>query len=116
MLSEYAQFQLFITTYFLAVAAFGVWGFDLCCPRRNHNEQPLFPIPPPQQQPLLQEPPPADILWALTGWYKLHSGEYAPLFRNPQTGECVYVHKGTLVHPTEAAVRRRGVRHPPLSE
>jgi hypothetical protein len=109
MLSEYAQVQLFITAYFLAVAVAGAWGVELCCPRR---EQPLFPVPLPQQR-LLQEPPPADILWALAGWYKLQSGEYAPLFCDPHTHRWVYVHKGTLVHPTEAAVRRRGISHPP---
>jgi hypothetical protein len=108
MLSDYLQFQLFATTYFLAVAAFGVWGFDLCCPRR-HREQPLFPIPPPQPQ---QQ---GEAVCELIGWYKLQNGENAPLFYSYRKNRYAYIHKGTLVHPSEAAVRRRGVRHPPPS-
>jgi hypothetical protein len=107
MLSEYAQFQIVISTYFLAVAVIGYMGINLCC-SPSDDEQPLFPVPPPPQT--------GEILWALAGWYKLQSGDYAPLFHSPRTGEWVYVHKGTLVHPTDAAVRRRGVRHPPTTE
>jgi len=110
MLSEYAQFQITITVYFLAVAAIGYMGLNLCC-SRSDEEQPLFTVPPPPPG-----PPPGEILWALTGWYKLQSGDYTPLFQSPRTGEWVYVHKGSLVHPTEAAVRRRGISHPPPNE
>ncbi len=101
MLSVYTQVQIDITLYFLAVATLGYMSIGLCCPRR---EPLLFPIPPPQpnQQQVVE------ILWALAGWYTLQSGECVPLFRSPRTNQWIYVHKGSLVYPTEAAVRRRG--------
>jgi hypothetical protein len=105
-LSVYLQVHFIIAAYVLLIGAAGYASHaaieffkEFMCPT-------LRPA-----TPLLAAPP--EPLWYRAGWYRTAPQEFAPLFRNPHRDEWVYVHKGTVVHPTLAGVRRRGISDPP---
>jgi hypothetical protein len=105
ILSVYLQTHFIICLYVLLVGAAGYGSYSAI----EFFKDLLFPA----IRPALPPPLTAQPLWHMTGWYRTGPQAFAPLYRNPHHNEWVYVHKGTLVHPTMAGIRRRGIPHLP---